>query len=107
MYVPRAIYSLRTSFWTVPDSRSLGTPCSSPRATYRARRIAAVELMVIEVETWSRRIPWKRVRMSSRESMATPTLPTSPAAIAASESYPICVGRSKATDRPVCPRSSR
>ena len=45
--------------------------------------------------------------MSSRESIATPTRPTSPTAIDASESYPIWVGRSKATDRPVCPCSSR
>ena len=43
--------------------------------------------------------------MSSIESIATPTLPTSPCAIGASESYPICVGRSKATDRPVVPAS--
>ena len=43
--------------------------------------------------------------MSSMESMATPTLPTSPWASGASESYPIWVGRSKATDRPVVPAS--
>lgn len=41
--------------------------------------------------------------MSSIESIATPTLPTSPSAIGASESWPICVGRSKATDRPIVP----
>ena len=29
MYVPRAMYSLRMSFWIVPPSRSPGTPCSS------------------------------------------------------------------------------
>ncbi len=43
-------------------------------------------LIVIDVDTWSRRMPRNRVRMSSRESMATPTRPTSPAAMAASES---------------------
>lgn len=41
--------------------------------------------------------------MSSIESIATPTLPTSPEAIGASESWPIWVGRSKATERPVVP----
>ena len=59
--------------------------------------------MVIEVDTSPSGIPAKRVRMSSIESIATPTLPTSPAASGASESIPIWVGRSKATDSPVVP----
>ena len=42
--------------------------------------------MVIEVETVSSGIPCSSVRMSSIESMATPTLPTSPRATGASES---------------------
>jgi hypothetical protein len=33
MYVPRATYSFRMSFWTVPRSSVLGTPCSSATAT--------------------------------------------------------------------------
>ncbi len=45
--------------------------------------------------------------MSSIESIATPVLPTSPSASGWSESRPICVGRSNATDRPVWPCSSR
>jgi len=45
--------------------------------------------------------------MSSSEAMDTPTLPVSPRAIGASGSYPIWVGRSNATDRPVCPCSRR
>ena len=65
--------------------------------------MAAVELMVMEVETWSREISRKRTRMSASESTATPTLPTSPMAMGWSESYPIWVGRSKATDNPVVP----
>ena len=56
--------------------------------------------MVIEVDTVSSGMPSNSSRMSSIESMATPTLPTSPRACGASESYPIWVGRSKATDRP-------
>ena len=59
------------------------------------------------VDTWSRGMPAKSWRMSSIESIATPTLPTSPWAMGASESYPIWVGRSNATDRPVVPAASR
>ncbi len=62
--------------------------------------------MVIEVETLSSGIPSKSSRMSSMESMATPTLPTSPWAIDSSESYPIWVGRSKATESPIVPARS-
>ena len=32
MYVPRAMYSLRMSFWIVPASLSRGTPRSSATA---------------------------------------------------------------------------
>jgi hypothetical protein len=42
--------------------------------------------MVIDVETLSSGMSPKSTRMSSIESMATPTLPTSPCAIGASES---------------------
>ena len=101
------MYSLRMSFWMVPFRSFARTPCFSPTATYIARRIAAVELIVIDVETFPRGIRSKRISMSSRESIATPTFPTSPKAIGLSESYPICVGRSKATERPVWPWSSR
>ncbi len=59
--------------------------------------------MVIDVDTESSGMPCSRAFMSSIESIATPTLPTSPRACGASESYPIWVGRSKATDRPVVP----
>ena len=40
--------------------------------------------------------------MSASESIATPTRPTSPAARGSSESKPIWVGRSSATENPVC-----
>ena len=63
--------------------------------------------MVMEVETSLRGMPSKRSRMSSRESMATPTFPTSPKESWWSESRPIWVGRSKATERPVWPFSVR
>ena len=51
MYVPRAIYSLRMSFWIVPPSLLRATPCSSPTTTYIASSVAAVALMVIDVVT--------------------------------------------------------
>ena len=64
-------------------------------------------LIVIEVVTRSSGMPSVSVSMSSSEEMATPTFPTSPSARGSSESKPICVGRSKATERPVWPCSSR
>ena len=64
-------------------------------------------LIVIEVLTRSSGIPSKSTSMSARESMATPTLPTSASARGWSLSYPIWVGRSNATERPVCPCSRR
>ena len=33
MYVPRATYSFRMSFWTVPDSAAGATPCRRATAT--------------------------------------------------------------------------
>jgi len=74
------MYSLSRSFWIVPEIRSADTPCSSATISYMSSRIAAVELIVIEVVTVSSGIPANRVRMSSIESIATPTLPTSPSA---------------------------
>jgi len=81
MYVPRAMYSLSTSFWMVPASRASGTPCRRATATYSASRMMAVALMVIDVETSPRGMPSNSIAMSSSESIATPTRPTSPAAI--------------------------
>ena len=48
--------------------------------------MAAVALIVIEVETRSSGMASKSVSMSSRLSIATPTLPTSPSACGSSES---------------------
>src|SRR5436189_4825220 len=49
--------------------------------------------------TLFRSIPSKRVTTSSTESAATPHRPTSPSARGSSESKPIRVGMSKATDK--------
>jgi hypothetical protein len=74
------MYSLSRSFWIVPEICSDDTPCSSATSSYISSRIAAVELIVIDVVTLSSGRPPSNVRMSSSESIATPTLPTSPSA---------------------------
>jgi hypothetical protein len=95
------------SFWTVPASLRKSAPCRRATATYKQSSVEAVALMVIDLDTWSRRMPSNSASMSGSESMATPTRPTSPAASGWSESRPIWVGRSKATDSPVCRCSIR
>ena len=101
------MYSLRMSFWIVPLSADLAMPRSSATTTYIARSVDAVALIVIDVETLSSGMPSNSIARSSTESIATPTRPTSPWARGESESIPICVGRSNATERPVCPASRR
>jgi hypothetical protein len=64
----------------VPLMAVLGTPRSSATNSYINNKIAAVELMVMDVVTLSRGKSASNVRMSSSESIATPTFPTSPAA---------------------------
>ncbi len=86
MYVPRAAYSLRMSFWTVPVILSLGVPCFSATSWYMSSSRGAVALIVIEVEISAIGSPSSRISMSRRLSTATPTFPTSPRAIGASES---------------------
>ncbi len=80
------MYSLRMSFWMVPVSALAATPCSSATSWYSSSSTAAGALMVMEVETLSSGMSCSSVRMSSIESIATPTLPTSPCATGASES---------------------
>jgi len=72
-----------------------------------AEQIAAGELIVIEVVIAPRGIPLNRVSISASESMATPQWPISPRLVGASESCPIRVGMSKATESPVWPFASR
>ena len=55
-------------------------------AMYIASSTEAGALMVMEVETLPRSIWSKRISISARESIATPTLPTSPSEIGSSES---------------------
>jgi hypothetical protein len=89
MYVPRAMYSLRMSFCTVPWSAVRATPRSSATTTYIASSTAAVALIVIDVETRSSGISANSRPRSSTVSIATPARPTSPSAMGWSESYPI------------------
>ena len=86
MYVPRAMYSFRMSFCVVPPMRSAVTPCRRPTATYMARRIGAVALIVIEVVTSPTGMPSKSREKSSSELTETPTFPTSPATSGSSAS---------------------
>ena len=69
--------------------------------------IAAGALIVIETVTSPRSIPPNSVSMSSSESTATPSRPTSPSARGWSESWPISDGMSNAVERPVWPWSIR
>jgi hypothetical protein len=68
------------SFWMVPDNWRGATPWRRATAMYNASRMIAVALMVIDVDTWSSGMPSNSTAMSSIESIATPTRPTSPAA---------------------------
>jgi hypothetical protein len=63
----------------------------------------AVALIVIEVFISPSGMPSNRARISPRCGTGTPTLPTSPWASGSSGSYPVWVGRSNATERPVWP----
>ena len=80
MKVPRATYSFRMSFWTVPDNADAAIPRRRAVAIYIASRMIAVELIVIDVDTRSSGMSANSASMSSMESIATPTRPTSPAA---------------------------
>ena len=63
--------------------------------------------MVIDTETFSKSILSNKDSISSGVDIGTPDLPISPEDISSSESYPICVGRSKATERPLTPLSNK
>ncbi len=93
------------SFCVVPCSCSWATPWASAATMYSASSHAAVALIVIEVFISPSGMPSISACMSPRWAIGTPTLPTSPRASSSSGSYPVCVGRSNATDSPVWPFS--
>jgi len=67
-YVPRAMYSLRMSFCTVPERDSHATPCRRATASTIASNVQAVALIVMETETRWSGIPASSVSMSPRVS---------------------------------------
>lgn len=99
------MYSLKMSVCRVPLSTAGSTPWRSAATRYMQKTGTAGPLMVIEVVTSPSGIPLKRTSMSAAESIATPQWPTSPSDLGSSESYPIRVGMSKATERPPPPES--
>ena len=70
----------------VPEIFAQSAPCFFANAKYMANKIDAVALMVIEVVISSNFMPSNKISMSCKESIATPTLPTSPSAKSWSES---------------------
>jgi hypothetical protein len=98
-----AMYSLKMSVWSVPFRAPGSAPWRSAATRYMQKTGTAGPLMVIEVVTSPSGMPSKRTSMSAAESMATPQWPTSPSERGSSESRPISVGMSKATDRPPPP----
>ena len=72
-----------------------------------AEQDAAGPLMVIDVVMAPGSMPSNSACMSRSESIATPQRPTSPWVIGSSESCPMMVGMSNATESPVWPFSSR
>ena len=80
-------------------------PCRSAATRYWQNTGTAGPLMVMDVVTSPSGMPANRVSMSTAESMATPQCPTSPSERESSESRPMSVGMSNATDSPPPPRS--
>ena len=105
--MPRLTYSFSTSFWAVPRICDGSRPWRPQATWYIATSTAAGALIVIDVDTSSSGIPSNIASTSDAESTATPTRPTSPAARGSSESRPIWVGRSNATDSAAWPSPIR
>ncbi len=101
-----AMYSLKMSVCSVPLSLPRSAPWRSAAARYMQNTGTAGPLIVIDVVMSASGIPANRMSMSAAESMATPQCPTSPADRGSSESRPMRVGMSNATDRPPPPPRS-
>ncbi len=98
-----AMYSLKMSVWRVPLSTPGSTPCRSAATRYMQKTGTAGPLIVMEVVTSPSGMSLNSTSMSAAESMATPQCPTSPSERGSSESRPISVGMSNATDSPPPP----
>ena len=101
-----AMYSLKMSVCRVPSSLDRSAPWRSAATRYMQKTGTAGPLIVIEVVVPASGMPSNSTSMSAAESMATPQCPTSPSERGSSESRPIRVGMSKATDRPAPPAAS-
>jgi hypothetical protein len=97
------MYSLKMSVCRVPLRTAGSTPWRSAATRYMQKAGTAGPLMVMEVVTSPSGMSRKRISMSAAESTATPQWPTSPRERGSSESRPMSVGMSKATDRPPPP----
>ena len=97
------MYSLKMSVCSVPLRVRGSTPWRSAATTYMQKIGTAGPLMVIDVVTSPSGMPVKSTSRSATLSIATPQCPTSPSARGSSESRPIRVGMSKATDSPPPP----
>ncbi len=100
-----AMYSLKMSVWSVPLRVPMSTPWRSAATRYMQKAGMAGPLMVMEVVVSPSGIPSKSRSMSATESIATPQWPTSPRACGESESWPMRVGMSKATESPPPPEA--
>ncbi len=100
-----AMYSLKMSVCKVPLRMPMSTPWRSAATRYMQKTGTAGPLIVIEVVTSPSGMPPNSTSMSAAESIATPQCPTSPRLCGSSESRPMSVGMSNATDRPPPPRS--
>ncbi len=100
-----AMYSLKMSVWSVPFRTPMSAPCRSAATRYMQNTGTAGPLIVIDVVTWSMGMSANSASMSRAESIATPQCPTSPRLWTSSESRPIRVGMSKATESPPPPRA--
>ena len=98
-----AMYSLKMSVCRVPFRVPRSTPCRSAATRYMQNTGTAGPLMVIDVVTSPSGMSPNSTSMSTALSMATPQWPTSPSERGSSESRPIRVGMSKATESPPPP----
>ena len=98
------MYSLKMSVCRVPLSTPGSVPWRSAATSIMQKIGTAGPEIVIDVVTSASGIWSNRTSMSAAVSMATPQWPTSPRLIGSSESRPISVGMSKATESPPPPR---
>ena len=98
-----AMYSLKMSVCRVPSNLDTSAPCRSAATRYMQKIGTAGPEMVMLVVTSASGIESNSTSMSAAESMATPQCPTSPSDCGSSESRPINVGMSNATDSPPPP----